>query len=47
MIIWYDFENVIDEENEYLKNYFDFNYLEIDDVINGDLWVKYKEYDVY
>ena len=25
-IIWYDFENATDEENEYLKNHFDFNY---------------------
>ena len=46
-IIWYDFENATDEENEYLKNHFDFNYLEIDDAINGDPRVKYKEYDAY
>lgn len=46
-IIWYDFENATDEENEYLKNHFDFNYLEIDDAINGDPRVKYKEYNAY
>ena len=46
-IIWYDFENATDEENEYLKNHFDFNYLEIDDAINGDPRVKYKEYMIF
>ena len=33
--------------NEFLRNKFDFNYLEIDDAITGIPRVKYKEYKEY
>ena len=46
-IIWYDFENASNKENEFLRNKFDFNYLEIDDAITGIPRVKYKEYKEY
>ena len=46
-IIWYDFENASNKENEFLRNKFDFKYLEIDDAITGIPRVKYKEYKEY
>ena len=43
-IVWYDFEDATEKENEFLRNHFDFNYLEIDDAINGIPRAKYKAY---
>ncbi|MDU3708179.1 MAG: magnesium/cobalt transporter CorA [Staphylococcus lugdunensis] len=46
-IVWYDFENATAKENDFLRENFDFNYLEIDDTITGVPRVKYKAYDDY
>ena len=46
-IVWYDFEDATEKENEFLRNHFDFNYLEIDDAINGIPRAKYKAYEDY
>lgn len=46
-IVWYDFENASERENDFLRNNFNFNYLEIDDAITGIPRVKYKEYKAY
>ena len=46
-IVWYDFEDATAKENDFLRENFDFNYLEIDDTITGVPRVKYKAYDDY
>lgn len=46
-IVWYDFEDATTKENDFLRENFDFNYLEIDDTITGVPRVKYKAYDDY
>lgn len=46
-IIWYDFEAPSEEDNNWLKEHFDFNDLEVDDAINGIPRAKYKSYDNY
>ncbi|ODB79516.1 magnesium transporter CorA, partial [Staphylococcus sp. AOAB] len=46
-IVWYDFEDATPQENEFLRNHFNFNDLEIDDAINGIPRAKYKSYDDY
>jgi len=46
-IVWYDFEDATPQENEFLRNHFNYNDLEIDDAINGIPRAKYKSYDDY
>lgn len=46
-VVWYDFNDPDDRDNELLKQQFDFNYLEVDDAIHGVPRVKYKAYDDY
>ena len=41
-IVWFDFENATQAENDYLVSQFEFNYLELEDAITGVPRVKYK-----
>ena len=34
-IVWFDFENATQAENDYLISQFEFNYLELEDAITG------------
>ena len=46
-IVWFDFENATQAENDYLISQFEFNYLELEDAITGVPRVKYKSYETY
>ncbi|BGE81704.1 Magnesium and cobalt transport protein corA [Staphylococcus petrasii] len=46
-IVWFDFEKATSEENDYLIEHFNFNYLELEDAISGVPRVKYKAYKDY
>ena len=46
-IVWFDFEDASEEENNYLTNNFNFNYLELEDATTGVPRVKYKAYNTY
>ena len=46
-IVWFDFEKASSEENDYLIDNFNFNYLELEDAISGVPRVKYKAYKDY
>ncbi|WP_154837793.1 magnesium/cobalt transporter CorA [Staphylococcus sp. Marseille-Q1834] len=46
-IVWFDFEKATSEENDYLIENFNFNYLELEDAISGVPRVKYKAYKDY
>lgn len=46
-IVWFDFEKATSEENDYLIDHFNFNYLELEDAISGVPRVKYKAYKEY
>ncbi|HDG6047220.1 TPA: magnesium/cobalt transporter CorA [Staphylococcus aureus] len=46
-IVWYDFDEPNEQENEWFKAHFNFNDLEVDDAINGMPRAKYKSYKDY
>ncbi|OWT20206.1 magnesium/cobalt transporter CorA [Staphylococcus aureus] len=46
-IVWYDFDEPNEQENEWFKAHFSFNDLEVDDAINGMPRAKYKSYKDY
>ncbi|TXO69481.1 CorA family divalent cation transporter, partial [Staphylococcus aureus] len=46
-IVWYDFDEPNEQENEWFKAHFNFNVLEVDDAINGMPRAKYKSYKDY
>ena len=46
-IVWLDFEEATSEENDFLIENYNFNYLELEDAIKGVPRVKYKSYDDY
>lgn len=46
-LIWYDFNDPTETENEVLQSQFKFNKLEIEDTIKGTPRAKYKAYETY
>ncbi|HCT5837535.1 TPA: magnesium transporter CorA [Staphylococcus aureus] len=46
-IVWYDFDEPNEQENEWFKAHFNFNDLEVGDAINGMPRAKYKSYKDY
>ncbi|PHK50315.1 magnesium/cobalt transporter CorA [Staphylococcus edaphicus] len=46
-VIWYDFNEPTEAENDILQAHFNFNKLEIEDTINGTPRAKYKAYETY